>query len=94
MCEFKPALSLVIRAAKRAAFVSEEFRFGEVFVERRAVKGDEGAAPQAAMMHSPGDELLAGAARTVYHHRRPCRRDLGNHLAHACHLRRLSCHAA
>ena len=66
-----------VRAGERAALVAEELALDQRRRERAAVDDDEPAVPpRAALVDSPGDELLAGARLAEQEHRGVGRRDL------------------
>ena len=62
---FDQAMVGFVGAGEGAFFMSEEFGFDQVFRDSGAVYGDQrGLFARALFVHSPGDQLLAGAGLT------------------------------
>ena len=75
----RSADALFVGARERALFVPEELRLEQVLLQRGAVDLDEAAGgSQRAVVHSAGDQLLAGAGLAAHEHR-------GVALGHALH---------
>ena len=69
LAQFEAAGAVGIGAGERAALVAEQFAFGELGGEHRAVEADEWAGSAAAQrVNRLGDELLAGAALAADQH--------------------------
>ena len=79
---FEPAGAIGVGAGERAAFVAEQFAFGELRGEHRAVEADQRAGRSPAEgVDGLGDQFLAGAAFAADEHGFVGGGDLGDSLA-------------